>query len=147
MNSEKELANGMRLEYLDESKKLAGDRWLVKLRLRLSIPLQDWMEDALGGDDPQSLFCREEFGDRLVHELFRERNFIDAGDKEALLSEMVHGFAEDMAGYLGKETFIRQLFTLKLAQATERYLLKDRDETVSEDDDDPGPADFSACFH
>lgn len=148
MNIEKELANGMRVDYLDESKKLAGDRWLVRLRFRGFIPLQGWMKASLVGDDPQTVFCREEFGDRLVHEVIRERNFIDEGEKDALLSEMVQAFEQDIAGYLEKETFARQLFTLKLGQTTERYLRQERIAPLmsNEEDDAPGPADFSACF-
>jgi hypothetical protein len=145
MNMEKELANGMSLDYLDESKKLAGDRWLVKLRLRLSMPLQDWMQDLLKGEDLQTTYCREALGDRLVHEVIRERNFIDEGDKEALLSEMVHSFEENIADYLQKETFVRQLFALKLTQLTEQFAQQARD-VRAEEEDTPEPADFSACF-
>lgn len=144
---EKTLANGVTIAYLDESKKVAGDRWLVKLRCRVSAPLQGWMVEAVSGSDLQAAFCRQRLGAGLRHETVLERNFIDAGARERVLAEMIDGLEETLLGYLATEGFARQLYRKQLAEATEHF----RRQAVppvpqAEVDDPPGPADFSACF-
>ena len=143
---EKELANGMTLTYLDESKKLAADRWLVKLRCQVTIPLQAWMTEAMAGDDPQVVFCREQLGGQLAHEIVMERNFIDEKDKDSLRTELIERLEEAVLRYLSKEAFVRQLFTIKLAEGAQLYVQQGWTQRVEEGEDPPGPADFSACF-
>ena len=143
---EKELANGMMVTYLDESKKLAADRWLVKLRCRVAIPLQDWMLDALSGDDAQTVFCRQHFAGQLVHEAVVERNFIDKAEKERLQQEMIERLEDATLEYFSRETFVRQLFTVKLAEAKEHYARQGWKPLADDGDNTPEPDDFSACF-
>jgi len=143
---EKELANGMTATYLDESKKLAADRWLVKLRCRIAMPLQGWMLEEMAGDAPQTLFCREQFAGCLAHEVAMERNFIDAADREKVMAEMIERLEDTMLGYLAKEVFVRQLFTVKLAEFTRRYAQQGWTERLEDGGDIAEPADFSACF-
>lgn len=143
---EKKLVNGVTISYLDESRKLAGDRWLVKLRCQATIPLQEWMRKALEGTDPQLVFCREQFGEYVTHEVVRERYFIAEGDKDQLFSELVQGLEDTVLEYLAREAFVRQLFAVRLAEFAERHGQQGWDTPVNEEEDDPGPADFSACF-
>ncbi len=143
---EKELTNGMTISCHDESKKLAADRWLVKLRYRAAIPLQEWMREALAGDDPQTVFCREQLGGQLVHEIVMERNFIDEADREGVLAEIIEHLESTVLGYLSKEAFVRQLFTIKLAEGAQVYAQQGWPQRVEEGEDPPGPADFSDCF-
>lgn len=146
MNIEKELANGAMVTYLDESKKLAADRWLVKLRCRVAIPLQAWMSDALSGEDPQTVFCREHLGGQLVHEIVVERNFIDETEKERLKAEMTERLEDATLEYLSREVFVRQLFTVKLAEAKDHYARQGWKPLAEDGDSTPEPDDFSACF-
>ena len=143
---EKALANGVTLIYLDESKKLAGDRWLVKLRCRVSTPLQGWMREAVSGSDPQTQFCRERLGETLVHETVMERNFIDQKAREGVFAEMVRSVEETMLSYVSAEGFVRQLFAKRLAEVTAHYPPQGQTPILDEEEDPPGPADFSACF-
>ncbi len=144
---EKELPNGMTITYVDESKKLAADRWLVKLRCRIAIPLQGWMLEALAGDDPETVYCLEQLGGRLLHEMVMERNFIDGTEKDRLKEEMIERLEDAVLGYLSKEAFVRQLFTVKLAEVREEYVRQGWNRPVPDaGDDTPEPDDFSACF-
>jgi len=143
---EKELANGMTATYLDESKKIAADRWLVKLRCRTAIPLQGWMLDDMAGGDPQTLFCLEQLNGRLTHEIVMERNFIDAADKEKVMADIIERLEDTVLGYLSKKAFVRQLFTVKIAEFTQRYAQQGRTARLEEGEDISEPADFSACF-
>ena len=143
---EKELANGMIATYLDESKKLAADRWLVKFRCRIAMPLQQWMLDDLAATDPQTSFCREQFEGHLTHEIVMERNFIDATEKAQVMADMIERLDDTMLVYLSKETFVRQLFATKLTEFRQRYAQQGWDERPAEGAEIPEPADFSACF-
>lgn len=143
---EKELPNGLTATYLDESKKLAGDRWLVKFRCRVAMPLQGWMEDDLAGDDPQTVFCRAQFAHGLVYELVQERNFIDATVRETVLAELIAGLDQTLLAYLAKEAFVRQLFAVKRAEFAQAYVRQGWTESEGEGQDVPEPDDFSACF-
>lgn len=146
MNVQKELANGVTITYLDESKKVAADRWLVKLRCRVSTSRQGWMGEALAGNDPQSVFCREGLGEQLVHETVMERNFIDEKEREGVLATMVTSLEETMGRYVATEGFVRQLFAKRLAELGEQFRQPRAVAPPDEADDPPGPADFSACF-
>lgn len=148
MEMKEKLTNGITLSYYDESKKIAGDRWLVKLRCQASIPLQEWMVDALSGDDRQCVFCREQFNGQLHHETITERNFIDDEEKDTVLMQLRNCFDDDALRYLAKEIFVRQLFTKKQKECIELYHLQLKTSLLPEvgDEDGPDPVDFSACF-
>jgi hypothetical protein len=146
MSATKELANGVTITYVDESKKLAADRWLVKLRCRATIPLQGWMWNSMLGEDPRTIFCRERLAGGLAHEIVMERNFIDKTERERLLAEMVCTLEETVLGYIGREAFVRQLFTRKLAESTLHFDQQRPEFLVDDVEEPPGPADFSACF-
>ncbi|MBA3016009.1 MAG: hypothetical protein FP815_13850 [Desulfobulbaceae bacterium] len=148
MKRKEKLTNGITIRYFDESKKIAGDRWLVKLRCHASIPQQEWMMEALNGDDEQTLFCREQFGGQLFYEAFRERNFIDDGEKDNVLIQLRNCFDDNVLGYLAKEEFVKQLFTTRRSEWEKQYLLQSKSSLLQDvgDDDDPEPVDFSACF-
>ncbi len=143
---EKDLENGMTATYLDESKKLAADRWLVKLRCRIAMPLQGWMLDEMAGDDPLAFFCREQFAGCLAHEIVMERNFISASEREKVMTEIIEHLDDTMLAYLSKEAFVRQLFNVKIAEFTQRYAQLGWTERVEESGDISEPADFAACF-
>lgn len=143
---EKELANGMTATYLDESKKLAADRWLVKFRCRIAMPLQPWMLNDLAADDPQLSFCRQQFEGCLAHEVVMERNFIDVADKAQVMADMIERLEDTVLVYLSKEAFVRQLFASKLAEFRQRYAQQGWSERLAEGAEIPEPADFSACF-
>lgn len=146
---DKKLANGLAIRYQDESKKLAADRWLIKLRCQAFIPVQDWMREALAGDDPCTAFCRRELGKHLAYEVVLERNFIDECEGERVRQELVGAFESSVLSYLEKEVFVRQLFATHRVALEERYARlawSEAGSVVEEGDETPGPADFSACF-
>jgi hypothetical protein len=143
---ENKLANGMTVTYLDESKGLAADRWLVKLRCRIAMPLQDWMLSDMARDDPQALFCREQFAGHLVHEIVQERNFIDVTDKERVLTEIREHLDDSVRSYLSKGVFVRQLFKVKLAEFIQLYTQQGWTGRLEEGVEIEDPTDFSACF-
>ena len=148
MNDERTLANGVTIRYLNESKKLAGDRWLVKLRCHATIPIQEWMREAMAGPGPENRFCRDHIlsAGVLHHDIVRERNFIDAKEREGLFTELLDSLETTTLGYLASEPFVRQLFAKKHAEAKQLFTQQGHADHQVDDDDPPGPADFSDCF-
>lgn len=147
METKEQLTNGITITYLDESKKIAGDRWLVKIRCQASIPLQGWMREALSKEDAQTAFCREQFNGQLLYETISERNFIDDEDKTKVLLQLRNCFEDNALCYLAKEVFVRQLFVVRQAECVKQYVLQLNTSSLPEvGEDDHGPADFSSCF-
>lgn len=145
--TDRALANGARLRCEDLSKKVAGDRWLVRLRCVLTCPPAPWMEADIDGSDDESAWLRHELADGLRFEQEFERNFVDEGDREEILAGFLERVEAMAAGYLGGEAFVRHLFTRRLAELRQQYVVekaRGREAAVEEDDD--GPADFSHCF-
>jgi len=142
---ERKLANGMTITYRDQSKKLAGDRWLVSCRCRVSLPLSSWMDQELSGDDPQTIFCREQFAGAVAHEMVLERTFIDAADRHRVLAELMRCFEENLEGYLAKEGFVQKLFAAQRKEFAQRYAEQSWGEEDKGQEPSPEPADFSAC--
>ncbi|MDA8159663.1 MAG: hypothetical protein M0T76_02930 [Desulfobacteraceae bacterium] len=145
--TDQKLENGVTISYQDESKQLAGDRWLVRLRCRLLIPLREWMTSAVAGEDPESAFCRHKLGERLSHELVRERNFIDQEERHRVLEQLASDLEHDLLAYLATDAFVRQLFATRLTELKDDFRRSAwQGPAPAEEDDPPGPADFSACF-
>ncbi|MDD5759455.1 MAG: hypothetical protein PHI06_10270 [Desulfobulbaceae bacterium] len=143
---ERKLANGMTVTYHDESKILAADRCLVKSRCRVAIPLLDWMQADLAGDDPQTCFCREQFDGVLVHEIVQERNFIDVAEKEMVMAEIIAQLEKSVLEYLSKDAFVRRLFVVKKAEFLQSFVQQGWTARPEDGEEVAEPADFSACF-
>ena len=103
-----ELENGMRLNIYDCSKRMAGDRWLVSLIVRMEIPVMK----VLTHDGHQLPEVVNEvvnlLGESVLFEQKRERIFVDEGQKEAILQELLDMFLSSTIGYLSDEKFPRQ---------------------------------------
>jgi len=150
MAIKEQLTNGITVTYHDESRRIAADRWLVKLRCEASLPWQAWMDEVLSGDpQEQAAFCRQFFDGRLCYETVRERNFIDETEKEKLFRELCRSFADNALRYLEREDFVRQLFVTRRSEYVEQYLLLQQSQyhsLVDDGNESPEPTDFSACF-
>lgn len=85
------LENGLTLEIKDYSRKVAADRWLVKLVALMEIAVTDkGFSDKLPQPAPLDQL-RDKLGDRIHHEYKVERNFVDAADKQSVLDDMLAG--------------------------------------------------------
>lgn len=154
MESEKILAaavlpNGITVTFYDLSRKVAADRWLVKVKCEADFevgePLYANMNDA-----KLAAAMQEEGANRMRHQLFRERNFIDAREKDAVLHDLFTQLHKNAITYMGSELFLRRLFEKKVEAFKLEYRIQEeirRQAALAEgEDDDDGPADFSACF-
>jgi len=104
-----ELENGLTLEFIDVSRKVAGDRYLVALQTRVSVPVEPgWFT----GDDPDLPDLADviaKVGPTVEFEQKKERVFVDESEKPAVLENMI-AVAEDFGvRYIGHPEFPKKL--------------------------------------
>jgi len=104
-----ELENGLTLEFIDVSRKVAGDRYLVALKTRVSVPVAArWFTD----DEPAVPDLADivaKVGSTVEFEQTKERVFVDEREKPAVL-ESIMNVAEDFGKrYIGHPEFPKKL--------------------------------------
>lgn len=143
---EEKLGNGVHLSFMNESRKIAGDRWEVVLKLVAEMPLTEAMFASMG-DDEEGQYYRGEFSDVLRFELVRKRHFVDESEMGNVLDEIIGQAETNMMEYLSKEDFAAKVFEKQLRDLKERYCLEKQthyqQQAVMESDE---PLDFSGCF-
>jgi hypothetical protein len=99
------LENGLILEIYDQSRKIAGDRWLVKLVAKIDIPIDRLPTDAgaIGADDFKAL--KAFFGNCIRFQQRRERNFVDGRQKNAVFKDLMNSFLTSSQRYLTHSDF------------------------------------------
>ena len=72
-----ELSNGLKLDFYDISRKLAGDRWYVGMIARIDIPLTDSLltNQQLSNYSVEEI--RNALGEAVSFQQKRERHYID----------------------------------------------------------------------
>jgi hypothetical protein len=100
-----ELRNGLKLDFYDISRKLAGDRWYVGLIARIDIPLID----SLLTNQHLSHYSIEEIrnalGKSVRFQQKRERHYIDEREKDDLLNDLMDSFIKRTINYLSLPDF------------------------------------------
>lgn len=143
----KQLANGLTLSFFDCSRQLVTDRWFVKMRGEVKLPVAgaDWPD--CDSDDPELIaMVKEQLGDSVTLLLDRERNFVDADDKDAVVDQLIDQIEENLVGYLSDPSFPQKLFARQYDRIHKQCVLARQQLQSPVADEDDGPADFSACF-
>ena len=115
-----DLENGMQLNFYDASRKLAGDRWLISLVVRMEIPVTE----VLTKDPAHSVESVNEIvsvlGENVLFEQIRKRNFIDETRKAEMFKELYDTFVNSTFVYLSNEAFPGKYITRKYREAVEK---------------------------
>ncbi|HID97719.1 MAG TPA: hypothetical protein EYP57_05980 [Thermodesulfobacteriaceae bacterium] len=102
-----ELSNGLQVEFLDGSRLVAGDRWLVKIVARIPIEVTEENFRAVAGDGAlYGEFIRER-GSPVLFTLEKERNFIDEKEKNSILETLIRELKQYALPYMGHPAFAR----------------------------------------
>ena len=100
-----ELRNGLKLDFYDISRKLAGVRWYVGVIARIDIPLID----SLLTNQHLSHFSIEEIrtalGESVCFQQKRERHYIDEREKDELVNSLMDSFIKRTLNYLSLPDF------------------------------------------
>lgn len=148
---QRSLENTMTLTVYDQSKKMAGDRWLIKIICEAELPVDEGFFSRVPEEDiALQAEVREAMAGSVRFSVTKERTFVAESERIALVERMVTEIMDNMAGYLNRSEFPEKLFVSKYRElrescATARHYrnLPDADRAGN---DDEGPADFSACF-
>lgn len=100
-----DLENNLTLKLYDASRQIAGDRWQVTMTARINIDFKrlSKLDEICGA--AQAAKIRNALGPVAVFEKKRERNFIAAEEKDAVLKDMQETFLNIAAPYLAKPRF------------------------------------------
>jgi hypothetical protein len=115
-----ELPNGLTADVYDYSRKLAGDRWLVGLIIRIDVEVRESDFDRF--ENGKELFekFKEENGSSVTFEMTKERNFIDQQEKDKIFAELLKSIKENTMKYMGHEKLADRFRRKKLAEFIER---------------------------
>jgi len=100
-----ELKNGLTLEFLDKSKKIAADRWYIHIRVEIRIPVQKkWFaKDSI--DDGQFRAILNALGEEVVFSQKKERNFVSEKVKDQIVEEICDQALRIGHTYCASDTF------------------------------------------
>lgn len=103
------LSNGLTLNIYNESRKVAGDRWLVKCTAAIEVPVNRLKANKMNIDAEQAAAV---LGETVLFKQKQERNFVDDNEYGPLLAEMVTSFTDSLKSYFEHPEFA-QRFILK----------------------------------
>jgi hypothetical protein len=107
------LSNGLWLEFWDESRKVAGDRWYVGIAAVVPVLLPD---GQCSGVPTEALeMMRERVGPNVCFHRRFERNFIPEGEVEEVRDDLKRKFMKDSLPYLSHPDFARR-FLIKASR-------------------------------
>lgn len=114
-----DLENNMQLNFFDASKKLAGDRWLISLIIRMEIPVNEVLTDGSQQGLESVNEIKNRLGEKVLFEQKRERIFVNESEKDAALKELYDTFLDNTLQYLSKEAFPKQYILKKFKEKVE----------------------------
>lgn len=118
-----ELKNNLKLKIYDNSKKMAGDRWLVSLIARIKVPV-DATSKLLSDSDIGNEEITELLGSEVLFEQKRERFFIDEKNKESVFNELCDNFVGSTISYLSLPDFPKKFVIMKFKEKKKKDLLE-----------------------
>jgi len=119
------LENGIELLLYDRSRVTAGDRWQVELKCEAHIQIDESYWDMVIEEEDRLLpDIRKILGDRLVFVATKQRNFVDANERETVLQEMVQQVHRSMLEYLKKPHFPQEFFKKQYRDAHQKVLIQ-----------------------
>lgn len=143
------LENGIRVVVRDRSRRIAGDRWQVKVEAEVSILRETvlLLLSRLGrqtSDLPVDAGVSGDLIGRIIH---RERQFVADQEEKQVRDEEASSLLAHIEVYLSRPDFAGQLLLAVLREEAERRLLDaSRPDSYGHLDEDDGPADFSSLF-
>jgi len=112
------LENGLTLELVDYSRRVAGDRWNVRVKAAIGISV----EDVLNRTDQRH--WKEEIenvlGKQVVFEKEMIRNFIDEREKQTVVDQLCRSFLENAMIYLSRQHFAERFLFKQYRETLER---------------------------
>ncbi len=100
-----ELSNGLILQFIDESKKIAADRWYVCIAVSIRIPVDiKWFTEGSLGEGQFNCIVGV-LGPEVLFRQKKERNFVSDAVKEQVVQQMCERTLATGSDYLGSRSF------------------------------------------
>jgi len=115
-----ELNNGMKLNFYDASRRLAGDRWLVSLIIRMEIPVVEALINDKGKSMASVGEIKKMLGEKVLFEQKRERIFVEESEKQTVFEEVYNFFTDSVLGYLSDNAFPKRYVLKKYREKVEQ---------------------------
>jgi len=143
---DEQLANGVVVRFYDESRRVAGDRWQVKVRYDAVVSISETFWRLVSGEPKVIKEIRASLGAEIVLTNVNERNFISVEEKEVLVEEIVSQARKNIFGYLADPGFPERYFKSCFKKALEEIERKKREVWVPDNEDVEESLDFSHLF-
>ncbi|BBO70213.1 hypothetical protein DSCA_41430 [Desulfosarcina alkanivorans] len=114
------LKNGLTLLCLDQSKKIAADRWYVCIGVQIAIPVDiKWFANH---PVEQDMFheMRRELGQEVLFEQLKERNFVSDLVKDQVVKEICDSVEEMGSRYFSHHDFAAKYILKRYADQHRR---------------------------
>ena len=82
------LDNGLELEFIDTSRQIAKDRWLVELTIKIQITVDQILAEAKNLPAAEIVAIKALLGPEIFYETKRERHFVDTKDKQTVWQQL-----------------------------------------------------------
>ena len=103
------LDNGITLELWDESRPLAGDRWMVSFVARIQVPVEPEYFKAEENEGLTLEVVRKAIGDHAAYVREKQSSFVDEKEKDREFNRLKDDFLETNLAYLSSPGFPRRL--------------------------------------
>ena len=114
------LPNGLILELWDNSRLMAGDRWLVSLMARVEVPVLPEYFSTLDHGEQAYRDLVDAHGNPLVFSQEKVRHFVDGSETEETITGLCQRFKDNLIGYLGNPKFAPQYVLKKYGDLLDR---------------------------
>ena len=104
-----DLNNGLSLELLDKSRRLAGDRWLVSLEARIEVPVEKGLLSEVQDTDNIVSLLKKEYGRSVEYSYTQERHFVDEREKEKVFQDFLANIEKNLIHYLSHPEFAQRI--------------------------------------
>ncbi len=133
------LSDGVVLKILDRSRKIAGDRWQVRLTARLEIPVDAICKDS-ATELPPAGELRAVLGDPVIYEHENTRQFVDEAEKPKVLEMLRDAFHRQVLPYMTTPGFRRKYAISQFREIMKRKTWYPDDDPSANQGDKPGTA-------
>jgi len=99
------LPNGLILELWDNSRPIAGDRWLISLLAKVEVPVLPEYFSNLDNGEQAYRDLLAAYGDPVIFTQEKTRHFVDEKDTKDVLAGLCKRFKDNLLSYLGNPRF------------------------------------------
>jgi hypothetical protein len=118
------LDNGLTMEILDESRRVAGDRWQVRLLARIDIPVRaNWFSGAAAAPAAEDELTQV-LGESVRFEYRDERQFVDQAGKDRLFETLAAGVRANANRYYGHPDFGGRFIAKRYHEKTRQRVIR-----------------------